>query len=164
MVSASVQNAINKQVQFELESAYLYLAMSAYCEHKSLPGTASWLRAQWQEEIGHAMKLCAHVVDRDGRVVFEALAKPQADFGTPAEMFKLVLSHEQKVTAAINALYDLAGKENDHAAQIALQWFVNEQVEEEKHASDVLHMFTAAGDNPVSLIMIDRQLGERAAK
>ena len=164
MLSATMQSAINQQMKYEIESAYLYLAMSAFCESKNLPGMASWLRVQWQEELDHAMKLFRYMTERGGRVSLEAVDKPQADFASSQALFAMVLEHEKKVTSAINKLYDLAVKENDHATQIELQWFVKEQVEEEKNASDVLHMLSMTGESGISLLMLDRQLGQRAAK
>ena len=164
MLSATLQSAINQQIKAEIDSAYLYLAMSAFCESQNLPGMATWLRIQWQEELQHAMKLFRYVNERGGRVILEAVDKPAAEFTSPSALFTMVLDHEKKVTGLINKLYDLAIKENDHATQIELQWFVKEQVEEEKNASDVLHMLNVAGESGVSLIMVDRQLAQRAAK
>ncbi len=164
MLSATMQSAINQQLKYEIDSAYLYLAMSAFCESQSLPGMATWLRIQWQEELEHALKLFRYVSERNGRVILEAVDKPPLDYASPSALFTMVLEHEKKVTAAINKLYDLAVKENDHATQIELQWFVKEQVEEEKNASDVLHMLNIAGESGVSLLMLDRQLAQRAAK
>jgi ferritin len=164
MLSATMQSAINQQMKYEIDSAYLYLAMSAFCESKNLSGMATWLRVQWQEELEHAMKLFRHMSERGGRVVLEAVDKPQAEFTSAKALFEMVLEHEKKVTSAINKLYDLAVKENDHATQIELQWFVKEQVEEEKNASEILNMMSMAGDSGVSLLMLDRQLGQRSAK
>lgn len=164
MLSATMQTAINKQLKYEVDSAYLYLAMSAYCESQGLPGIGTWLRIQWQEELEHALKLFRYVHRRGGRVILEAVEKPPAEFSSPSALFAMVLDHEKKVTAAINALYDLAVKENDHATQIELEWFVREQVEEEKNAADVLHMLKVAGDTGVSLLMLDQQLGKRSVR
>lgn len=164
MLNAKMQGALNKQIRFEIESAYLYLAMAADCEHKNFSGMGTWLKMQWQEELNHALKLFHYVNERGGRVVLEAIEKPATEFSSPTAIFSAVLKHEQMVTRTINALYDLAIKENDHATQIELQWFVKEQIEEEKNASDVLHMLTMVGESSVSLLMLDRQLGQRAAK
>lgn len=163
MLSPSIESAINLQLKHEIESAYLYLAMSAYCESVNLPGIATWLRIQWQEELSHGMKLFRYINDRRGRVTLEPVEKPPKDYASPTAVFTLVLEHERKVTAAINTLYDLAIKENDHATQIELQWFVQEQVEEEKNADEVLHMLRMVGESGMSLFMLDRQLGQRAA-
>jgi ferritin len=162
MLSKTLQDGLNEQIRNEFQSAYLYLAMSAHCEAVNLSGAAHWLRAQWEEETGHAMKLYKYVFDRGGRVTLGAIEKPQAEFQGLMSIFQLVLSHEQKVTALINSLYAAAIKENDYAAQIELQWFIQEQVEEEKHATEVIEMLKMAGESGPTLLMADRQLGARA--
>jgi ferritin len=161
MISKPLQSALNEQINFELLSAYLYLSMSAHFETQNLPGFANWMRVQYQEETGHAMKFYKYVFDRGGVVTLKAIAQPATKFKTPAEIFKQVLEHEQKVTSLINTLYELAVKEKDYAAQSFLQWFINEQVEEEKNAIDIINMLNMIGDSPVSLMMADRQLGAR---
>jgi ferritin len=161
MISKSLQDALNEQINFELFSAYLYLSMSAHFESQNLSGFANWMRVQYQEETGHAMKFYKYVFDRGGGVTLKALAQPATKFKTPVEVFKQVLEHEQKVTSLINKLYELAVKEKDYAAQSFLQWFINEQVEEEKNAADIINMLEMIGDSSVSLIMADRQLGAR---
>ncbi len=164
MLSKTLQDAINEQMKHEIQSAYLYLAMSAYCESKNLPGTATWLRIQWQEEISHAMKLFAYVNARGGRAVLKAIEQPPTEYDSPREIFKQVLNHEQKVTGLINKLYETAIKEGDYATQVELQWFIAEQVEEEKNATDIVNQLEMAGDSGISLLMVDRQLGARAGK
>jgi ferritin len=161
MISKTLQDALNEQINFELASAYLYLSMSAHFEAQNLAGFANWMRMQYQEETGHAMKLYKYVFDRSGVVTLKAIAQPATKFKTPLDIFKQVLGHEQKVTALINKLFELALKEKDYAAQSFLQWFVNEQVEEEKNATDIITMLEMIGDSPVSLMMADRQLGAR---
>jgi ferritin len=161
MISKPFQDALNEQINFELFSAYLYLSMSAHFEAQNLPGFANWMRVQYQEETGHAMKFYKYVFDRNGVVTLKAIAQPATKFKTPLNIFKQVLEHEQKVTALINKLFELAVKEKDYAAQTFLQWFVNEQVEEEKNAIDIINLLEMIGDSPVSLIMADRQLGAR---
>ena len=163
MISKTLQDAINEQINFELFSAYLYLSMSAHFETQNLSGFANWTRVQYQEETGHAMKLYKYVFDRSGAVTLKAIAQPATKFKTPLDIFKEILRHEQKVTSLINKLYELAVKEKDYAAQIFLQWFISEQVEEEKNATDIINMLEMIGDSPVSLIMADRQLGARKA-
>ena len=163
MISKLLQDAINEQINAELFSAYLYLSMSAHFETQNLSGFANWTRVQYQEETGHAMKLYKYVFDRSGAVTLKAIAQPATKFKTPLDIFKEILRHEQKVTSLINKLYELAVKEKDYAAQIFLQWFINEQVEEEKNATDIINMLEMIGDSPVSLIMADRQLGARKA-
>lgn len=131
MFSKSLQNAFNDQIQKEFYSSYLYLAMAAHFESVNLPGFASWMKKQSDEERAHGMRLWQHVYDRGGKVELQAIEQPPTTFGKPSEVVGQVLEHEQKVTASVNALYALALKEGDVAAQLYLQWFVNEQVEEE---------------------------------
>src|SRR5512140_1645616 len=140
MLSKAPQNAVNEQIKNEISSPYLYLSMSAYCQTLSLTGFATWLHVQWKEELEHATKLMNFVHDRGGRVILQAIEKPKAEFKSATEVFEHVFAHEQKVTASINRLYDLAVKENDHATQVELQWFIKEQVEEEKNASEIVAM------------------------
>jgi ferritin len=163
MISKSLQDAMNEQINAELFSAYLYLSMSAHFESQNLAGFANWMRVQYQEETGHAMKFYKYLFDRNGAVTLKAIVQPITKFKTPASVFQLVLEHEQKVTSLINKLYELAVKEKDYAAQFFLQWFINEQVEEEKNATEILNMLEMIGDSPVSVIMADRQLGARKA-
>ncbi|MGE5314514.1 MAG: ferritin [Acidobacteriota bacterium] len=161
MLSTTVEQALNKQIQAELASSYLYLAMSAYCESMNLPGMASWLKIQYREENEHALKLYDYIHSRGGKVVLQAIEQPATEFGKPVELFNAVLAHEKKVTSMITGLYELAVKEADYPTQFMLQWFVNEQVEEEKNASDVIEQLKMVGDAPVSLMMVDRALGMR---
>jgi ferritin len=161
MFSKPIQDALNEQIKHEINSAYLYLAMSAYCESINMPGCARWLKVQWQEELEHSMKLFDYVYDRGGRVTLQAIERPQADFSSIKEVFTQVLAHEQKVTALINTLFGAAVKENDYATQIEVQWFIKEQVEEEKHATEILDTLKIAGESGPSLIMLDRHLGSR---
>jgi ferritin len=163
MLSTALHTAINEQIKHELNSAYLYLSMSAYCETLNLSGCASWLKAQWQEEVGHAMKLFDMITSRGGQVTLQALDKPQSEFKSVRDIFERVLAHEQKVTGLINALYGLAVKENDYAAQAELQWFVTEQVEEEQTSGSIVAQLEMVGDSGAALMMLDRQLGSRVA-
>jgi ferritin len=163
MLSKSLQDAINEQINLELSSAYAYLSMAAHFEGENLGGFAKWMRVQFQEETGHAMKFFKYVYDRGGKVILKAISQPVTKFKTPLDVFILVLQHEQKVTASINKLYELAAKEKDYASQTFLQWYVNEQVEEEKNATDIINMLKMVGDTSISLMMVDRQLGERKA-
>jgi ferritin len=161
MLSKVVQDTINEQIKNELYSAYLYLSMSAYCEAANLPGCAHWMRVQSQEEVSHAMKFFEFVFDRGGRVVLQAIDQPPVDFKSPLDIFQQTLQHEQKVTAMINHIYELAVKENDYATQTFVQWFITEQVEEEKNASQILDQLKAIGDQPAALFMLDGYLGKR---
>jgi ferritin len=161
MLSDALQNKLNEQINAELYSAYLYLSMSAYCEAKNLPGFAHWMRKQAQEEVGHAMRIFTFVNDRQGRVTLQAVAQPPSDFGSAVQVFEAVLEHERKVTKMIHELYALAVKEADFAAQAFLQWFVTEQVEEEKTANEILEALRMVGDKGQAVFMLDRQLAQR---
>jgi ferritin len=161
MLSKVVEDAINEQIKNELYSAYLYLAMSAHFEVANLPGFAHWMRLQSQEEVEHAMKFFDYVNERGGRVVLQVIDQPPVEFKLPLDIFQQALEHEQKVTGMINNLYALAVKENDYPTQVMLQWFIEEQVEEEKSAGDVVEQLRMIGDHTQGLFMLDRQLGAR---
>jgi ferritin len=135
--------------------------MSGYCDEQNLTGFAHWMRLQADEEREHAMKFFDFVQDRDSRAVLQSIPQPPRDFGTPVNLFEQVLAHEQEVTSLIEQLYRKAGAEQDHATQVFLQWFISEQVEEEKTASQILETLRMAGDNKVALLMLDRELGAR---
>ncbi len=158
-----LQKAFNDQIKNELYSAYLYLSMAAYFESVNLPGFAHWMKVQTKEEQGHAMKMFEFLVDRGVRVNLQALGEPEAEFASPLAVFQAALGHERKVTAWINDLYKLALETKDTASQVFLQWFITEQVEEEKNATyviDTMKMFKAEGP---ALIMLDRELARRGA-
>jgi len=161
VISQSLVDALNDQLKHELYSSYLYLAMSAYADSQNLTGFAHWMRLQADEERDHAMKFYDFILDRDGRVALQPLAQPPRDFGSPVNLFEQVLAHEQEVTSLIEQLYRKASAEQDHATQVFLQWFITEQVEEEKTASQILETLRLAGDNKVALLMLDRELGAR---
>lgn len=163
MISAGVQDAINEQIKHEFYAAYTYLSMSAYFEANNLPGFGAWMRAQAREEITHGMKLFDFVNDRGGRVLLKAVDAPPTDFKSPLDVFEHALKHEQKVTAMINTLYETAAKANDFAAQVALQWFITEQVEEEKTADLIVEQLKMIGNDRPALLMLDRELGSRKA-
>jgi ferritin len=161
MISKTLVDALNDQLKHELYSSYLYLAMSAYCDDQNLPGFAHWMRLQADEEREHAMKFFDFIQDRDGRVVLQSLAQPPRDFGSPTGVFEQVLAHEQEVTSLIEQLYRKASAEQDHATQVFLEWFIAEQVEEEKTALQILETLRMAGDDKVGLLMVDRELASR---
>ena len=163
MISKTIQDAINEQIKNELYSAYLYLAMSAYTESINLRGFAGWFKVQNTEEQGHAMKFFEYVFDRGGRVTLQAIAQPPSEFKSPLDAFEQTLEHERKVTAMINNLYALALKENDYATQALLQWFITEQVEEEKNATEIVEKLKLVGDRGSGLLYLDHELGERKA-
>lgn len=161
MLGKKLEVKINDQINKELYSAYLYLSMAAQFEAENLPGFASWMKKQAAEEQEHAMKFFGYVNERGGRVVLEAIEKPETEFGKPVEVFAEVLAHEQKVTGLINDLYALALEEKDYASQSFLQWFIDEQVEEEASAGGILESLKMIGDKGHALLMIDHQLGAR---
>lgn len=163
MLSKKVQGAINEQIKNELYSAYLYLSMAAYNEAANLPGVAHWMRLQSQEEVAHAMRLFDFVNERGGRVVLHAIDQPPVEFESPLDVFEKTLEHERKVTAMIHNLYELALEENDYPTQVMLHWFIEEQVEEEDNASQIVETLKMAGDHGNALIMLDRALGQRKA-
>ena len=161
MLSKKVQDAINEQIKNELYSGYLYLAMSAYFEAKNLPGFAHWMRLQAEEEQEHALKFFDFVNDRGARVVLQAIDQPPVEWESPLAVFEQTLEHEQKVTGLINQLYELALEENDYPTQVMLQWFIDEQVEEEKNATEIVETLRLAGEKGQALIMMDRALARR---
>jgi ferritin len=162
MLSKPLQKALNDQIGKEFYSAYVYLSMSAYFQSQNLPGCAHWMRMQYQEEIAHALKLFDYLHDREGTVTLQAIEQPHVKFASALDVFQQALNHEKKVTASINDLYALAHKESDYATQVALQWFVTEQVEEEKNAGGIVEQLKMVGENRVALLMLDRQLAARS--
>jgi ferritin len=163
MISKTLQDAFNAQINKELYSSYLYLSMAAYFENKNLPGFAKWMHVQEGEERAHAMRLYQFLVDRGGRVMLEAIAAPDTEWKTSLDLFKQVAEHEAKVTASITGLYELALKEKDYAAQMALQWFITEQVEEEKNAAEIVQQLELVEARGTAVLMLDHQLGKRGA-
>jgi ferritin len=161
MLSKKMQDAMNEQINKELYSAYLYLSMGAWAEAQSLPGFAHWMHEQFEEETAHALKFFDYIVDRGGRVTLKAIDAPEVEFKSPRAMFEKVLAHEQFVTSLIHKLYALAVKENDYPSQVLLQWYISEQVEEEKHAAYIVDTLKAIGEKGQALVMMDRELAKR---
>ena len=161
MLSKKMAEALNGQINKEMYSAYLYLAMSAYSEHQGLKGFANWFNVQYQEEMTHAMKIYSYVQDQGAQVKLLTIEEPPVDFGTPLDMFEKTLAHEQFVTKSINELVDLALKEKDHATQIFLQWFVTEQIEEEANDNEIIDRLKLVGKDGHGIFMIDKELGAR---
>ncbi|HSM36176.1 MAG TPA: ferritin [Longimicrobiales bacterium] len=157
----ALQEAVNEQIRNELYSGYVYLAMAAHFEEQALSGFAHWMRLQAKEELGHGMRLFDYLLDRGGHVVLEAIDQPPTEWGTPLEIFRHALEHERKVTGMIDALYDLARDKQDNATQVALQWFITEQVEEEASAEQAVDQLQMAGDNAAALLMLDQKFGAR---
>jgi ferritin len=163
MLSQKMTTALNNQVNAELYSSYLYLAMSAHFSDVNLEGFAHWMNMQAREELLHAMKFFDYINERGGRIMLQAIDAPPAAWDSPLAVFNQVLAHEQKVTGLINDLVNLAVAEKDHASNIFLQWFVTEQVEEEASVNSVLQKLKLMGDNSGGLFMIDQQLLARPA-
>lgn len=161
MISHNLQDAINEQIKYELYSAYMYLAMAAYCSDRNLTGFAKWMRMQAQEEVGHAMRFYDFLIERGGRVVLQPIDQPSAEYGTALDVMERSLEHERFVTSRIDALYDLALEENDRPAQVQLQWFITEQVEEENSIDEIVQRMKTFGTDGPALLMLDSQLGSR---
>jgi ferritin len=161
MIGKKMQDALNEQVNAELYSAYLYLSMVAYFESVNLPGFAAWMRVQTQEEVVHAMKIYDYVNERGGRVILKPIDGPPAEWKSPLDAFEAAYQHEQKVTGLINGLVNLAIEEKDHAANMFLQWFVSEQVEEEDSADTIVQKLKLMADAPGGMYMLDKEMGQR---
>lgn len=161
MLNSAVQDAMNQQLNAELYSAYLYLSMAADFEGANLRGMAHWMQIQAKEETSHALKFFKYIAERGGRVTLTSIAAPPTKWDSPQAVFEEVYKHECHVSSLINTLVELAGAEKDHASGVFLQWFVNEQVEEEANASEILHQLQAMGDSKQGLFMLDRHLAQR---
>ena len=156
-----VLEALNQQINAELGASYEYLAMSAWCRSQNLLGTAKWLRLQSQEEYGHAMKLYDFVLDRGGEVSLKAMAAPLQKYASLHDVFERVSKQEQAVSGQIDSLYDLAFREKAFSATVELQWFLTEQVEEERSAREILAKLKLIANDPAALLDFDRDLGNR---
>lgn len=161
MLSTQMQDALNGQITKEFYASQLYLAMSAHFASLNLKGFAHWMRIQSDEERGHALKLFDFILDRGGSVELGAVEQPPGEFGAPIEIFQASLAHERRVTGWINQLYAAASAENDYASQGFLQWFIDEQVEEEANASAMIDRLAMAGDNKAALLMLDTEMKSR---
>ena len=164
MLSKVVQDAINQQINHELFASYSYLAMAAWCDHEHFVGCAHWLRVQSQEEYGHAMRLYDFLRMRSGQVVLTQIEAPETEFRSLLDIFEKSLEQEQRVSKQIDSLYELALQEKAFAALVELEWFVTEQVEEEKTVREVIHKLQLVKDDPASLLDIDREMGERSSE
>jgi ferritin len=163
MLSKTIHKVLNDQITHEFYASYLYLSMAAYFETQNLPGFARWMEVQSEEERQHAMKFYNYVNDRNDSVELQAIAQPPSEFQSPLDVFEQALQHEQKVTGLIHRIYEAALKENDYATQAMLQWFINEQVEEEKSASQIIERLKMTAGEPSALLMLDHELGARGA-
>ena len=161
MLSQNMNEVLNRQIQDEFQASYLYLAISAYCEEQNLPGFATWLRAQSEEERTHALRLFDFLLRREGHIELREIGQPPSGFGSPLEMFDAVLEHEKKVTKRIDKAYKAALEERDNATAVELQWFITEQVEEEKTAGDIVAQLRMVENDTVALLMVDREMAGR---
>ena len=160
MISKTMEDALNRQINRELYSAYLYLSMSAYFEAIPLRGFAHWL-VQVREETTHAEKMYSYLIQSGGRAKMAAIEEPKGEWKSPLDVFLQVAAHEKAVTGLINNLVSLSVRENDQVTNAMLQWFVKEQVEEEENAGDVVAKIRMIGDTPAEPIMLDHHLGKR---
>lgn len=160
-MKAELAQAISDQINKEYYSAFLYLAMSNWCDDNGLKGAANWMYVQYQEELAHAQGFFQYMQTRNESVSFKAIEDPSGEWSSLLDIFKGALKHEQFVTDSINNLATIAMKTNDHASYIFLQWYVTEQVEEEGNASDMIDRLTLAADNTNALLNIDDQLATR---
>jgi ferritin len=160
-MKTNLVEAFHTQIQAEFQSAYVYLSMASWFTEHNLPGFAQWMRVQWEEETQHAMKLVDFLHNRGEAVVLHAIASPTATYGSPLDVFERVREHEQKITSSINALYELSLQVKDLPSQIMLQWFINEQVEEEALVVDIIERLRMVGSDGPSIYLFDREMGTR---
>ncbi len=161
MLKDKVEDKLNDQIQREFASAYLYLSMVVYFDNTNLPGFAHWMRMQSREERGHAMRLFDYVLERGGQPQLQAIEEPPMGYDSPFDAVEQALAHERKITETIHELYALAVEEQDYATQSEMQWFVEEQVEEEESAENLVAALRQAGDDSAALFILDRELGQR---
>jgi len=161
MLSKKLEKTINEQITEELFSAHIYLSMSAWFETQNLPGFANWMYVQYQEEVSHAMKFFRYLNERGGQAIIDAIARPETDWKNPILALEETLKHEQHITSRINNLVGIARDGKDYATENFLSWYVGEQVEEEKNATDILNQLKMIGDSRTSLLMLDRDLSSR---
>ena len=164
MISQNMVTALNHQIKHELFSSYLYLSMSAYCDLQGLKGFANWMQIQADEERGHAKKFYDYLLDSGVPVVLEAIEQPPVGFGSPKQLIQATLDHERSITQRIHGLMAQAKQENDYRTEIFLQWFVSEQIEEEKNAMDILQRIEIVEEKMSAILWIDKELGKRKAE
>ncbi|MEO0070023.1 MAG: ferritin [candidate division WOR-3 bacterium] len=161
MISPKIENAFNEQIKHELESAYLYLAMAAYFDNTGFEGMGRWMRAQVQEEVTHAMRFYKHIIERGGTVRLLPLSVLETKWESPLQAFEAAYEHERFITSKINELVKLAQEEADYASNSLLQWFVDEQVEEEDSTAKIAQQLRLIGNDGRGILMLDRELGSR---
>ncbi|MGY4707191.1 ferritin [Candidatus Bipolaricaulota sp. J31] len=162
MIGKKVEEVLNDQIREELFSAYLYLSMAAYFHAEALDGMARWMRLQAKEELEHAMRIFDHLVERGGRVRLQALPEPALQWDSPLSAFVAAYEHERYITGRIDELVAIAREEKDNAAEVMLQWFVAEQVEEEDQTRKVVELLERVGESGRGILMVDQRLGSRA--
>jgi ferritin len=161
MFTQVIQDAINEQINNELFSSYSYLSMAAWCQHEQFTGCAHWMRMQAEEEKIHAHKLLDFLLARNSKVILKPIAQPEIEFTSVVQVFEKALAQEQRVTSQIDKLYELAFQEKAFAALVELEWFITEQVEEEKTAREIVHKFHLVQNDPAALVDLDRELSQR---
>ena len=162
MISDKIIDALNHQLNSELFSSYKYLAMAAYLENENLSGFSHWMKVQSQEEYGHAMKFYGYILQVSAKVKLQRIEAAKGSWKSVKDVFEETLKHEQEVTKSIYDIVDLTAAEKDHATNIFLHWFVNEQVEEESTAGKILEKIKLVGDAKSGLFLLDREMGMRA--
>ena len=160
-MNSKVVKSLNEQINFELYSAYIYMSMSAYLKALNLPGFAHWMEIQTKEELAHTLKIYNYLIERGGEVSFHAIKEPPQKWESPMAAFKHAHEHEQIVTSRIEKIVDLALKEKDHTTNIQMQWFLNEQIEEEANVLGIYQQLKMANNAPQVLLMMDRELAQR---
>lgn len=163
MLNQKMLEAMNEQLRREFESAYIYLGMAAYFDAENLPGFAHWMKIQFEEELAHTFKFYDYVNDRGEAVELGAVERPSSSYQSPLDAFQAALEHERYISKSIHDLYDLAEEEKDHPSKQFLHWFIEEQVEEEQNAGEIVDTLTMVGDNPQAILMLDRELAQRQA-
>ena len=161
MISKKIEDAINEQINAEMWSAYLYLSMAAYFEDQNLPGFANWMKIQYEEENSHAFKFFNYITERGGRVLLKPMAEVPHEWKSPIDVFEETLKHERYVTTLINNLMNIAVEEKDHATASLLQWFVNEQVEEEATAEEIVNQLKMIEGQGHALFFMDKEMKNR---
>jgi len=161
MLTKRIETELNKQINAEMFSSYLYLSMAAHFESQSLKGFANWMRIQAKEENAHAMKFYNYVCERGGKVTLNTIDAPKTNWNSILEVFEEVVTHEYKISSLINNLVNVAAEEKDHSTNNMLQWFVAEQVEEEANAEELVAQIKLIGDNGYGILMLDRELATR---
>lgn len=161
MLSKTLEKALNEQINNEYYSAFLYLSMASHFENINMLGMANWMRMQYEEEIMHAMKIFDMIIGMEGQVTLNQVDSPPAKFDSALSVFEQTLDHERNVTKMINDIYSIARTESNYAVQSALQWFIDEQVEEEKSVLEIVNQLKMIGDETTPLLMLDSKLGSR---